>query len=90
MRRWLPVSRLRMSTDSDPHVQTVELKIRPAQVVIVMLTLLGVVGAVLLVLRLIDVLILVFIALVIAATLRPMMSAMQRLRIPKVLALLLI
>ncbi len=77
-------------SDSDPHEQTVELKIRPSQVAIVALTLLAVVGAALLILRLVDVLILVFIALVITATLRPMMSALQHRGIPKVLALLLI
>jgi predicted PurR-regulated permease PerM len=75
---------------SDPQEQTMELKIRPSQVAIAALTLLAVVGGVLLVLRLIDVLILVFIALVITATLRPMMSALQRRGIPKALALLLI
>ena len=54
------------------------------------LTLLAVVGAALLVLRLVDVLMLMFVALVISATLRPMMSALQRLKLPKVVALLLI
>ncbi len=77
-------------SDSAPLVQTVELKIRPSQVALAGLTLLAVFGAVLLVLRLIDVLILVFVALVIAATLRPMVSALQHWGIPKVLALLLI
>jgi predicted PurR-regulated permease PerM len=77
-------------SDSDPLVQTVELKIRPSQVVIAGLTLLAVLGAALLVLRLIDVLILVFVALVIATTLRPMASALHHRGIPKVLALLLI
>ena len=77
-------------SDSDLHEQIVELKIRPSQVAIVVLTLLAVVGAVLLVLRLVDVLILVFIALVITATLRPMMSALQHWGVPKVLALLFI
>ena len=75
---------------SDPLVQTVELKIRPSQIALAGLTLLAVFGAVLLVLRLIDVLILVFVALVIAATLRPMVSALQHRGIPKALALLLI
>jgi predicted PurR-regulated permease PerM len=76
--------------DSDPPVQTVELKISPSQVALVGLTLLAVFGAALLVLRLIDVLILAFVALVITATLRPMVSALQRRGIPKALALLLI
>ena len=67
-----------------------ELKIRPSQVALAGLTLLAVFGAVLLVLRLIDLLILVFVALVIAATLRPMVSFLQRRRIPKALALALI
>ena len=65
-------------SDFDPHERTVDLKIRPSQVAIAGLTLLAVFGAVMLVLRLIDVLILVFVALVISATLRPMVSALQR------------
>ncbi len=77
-------------SDSPPLVQTVELKIRPSQVALAGLTLLAVFGAALLVLRLLDVLILVFVALVIAATLRPMVTALQHRGIPKVLALLLI
>jgi predicted PurR-regulated permease PerM len=77
-------------SDSAPPVQTVELKIRPSQVALAGLTLLAVIGAALLVLRLIDVLILLFVALVIATTLRPLVSALQRRRIPKILALLLI
>jgi predicted PurR-regulated permease PerM len=77
-------------SDAAPPVQTVELKIRPLQVALAGLTLLAVFGAALLVLRLIDVLILVFVALVIAATLRPMVSALQHRGIPKALALLLI
>ncbi|HEX7976414.1 MAG TPA: AI-2E family transporter [Anaerolineales bacterium] len=77
-------------SDSDPLERTVELKIRPSQVAIAGLTLLAVFGAALLVLRLMDVLILVFVALVIAATLRPMVAALRRLGIPKALALLLI
>ena len=76
--------------NSSPLVQTVELKIRPSQVALAGLTLLAVFGAALLVLRLIDVLILVFVAVVIAATLRPMVSALQHRGIPKALALLLI
>jgi predicted PurR-regulated permease PerM len=67
-----------------------EIKIRPSQVAIAGLTLLAVFGAAILVLRLVDVLILLFMALVIAATLRPMMSALQRRRVPKSLAVLLI
>lgn len=77
-------------SDSDPLERTVELKIRPSQVAIAGLTLLAVFGAAMLVLRLVDVLILVFMALVIAATLRPMVSALQHRGIPKALALLLI
>ena len=77
-------------SDTDPPVQTVELKIRPTQVALVGLTLLAVFGAALLVLRLIDVLILLFVSLVITATVRPMVSALQRRGIPKTLALLLI
>ncbi len=77
-------------SDSAPNKQIVELKIRPSQVALAGLTLLAVFGAVLLVLRLIDLLILVFVALVIAATLRPMVSFLQRRRIPKALALALI
>lgn len=73
-----------------PAVQIVELKIKPAQVALAGLTLLAVIGAVLLVFRLIDLLILVFVALVIAATLRPMVAYLQRRRIPKALALALI
>ncbi len=45
-------------SDSAPPVQTVDLKISPSQVALAGLTLLAVFGAVLLVLRLIDVLIL--------------------------------
>lgn len=75
---------------SAPLVQTVELKIRPSQVALAGLTLLAVFGAALVVLRLIDILIMVFVALVIAATLRPMVTALERRGIPKVLALLLI
>ena len=77
-------------SDPAPPVQTVELKIRPAQVALAGLTLLAVFGAAMLVLRWIDILILVFVALVIAATLRPMVSALRRVGIPKTLALLLI
>ncbi len=76
--------------ESAPLVQTVELKIRPSQIALAGLTLLGVFGAALLVLRLIDVLILVLVALVIAATLRPMVSALQHRGLPKALALLFI
>src|SRR5512141_2483453 len=77
-------------SDSLPPVQTVELKIKPAQVALAGLTLLAVFGAALLVLRLKDVLIMVFVALVIAATLRPMVSFLQRRKIPKALAVSLI
>jgi predicted PurR-regulated permease PerM len=77
-------------SDSDPLVQTVELKIKPSQVALAGLTLLAVFGAALLVLRLLDLLILVFVALVITATLRPMVSALKHRGIPKTLALLLI
>jgi predicted PurR-regulated permease PerM len=77
-------------SNSNPLVQTVELKIKPLQVAIAGFTLLAVFGAALLVLRLLDILILVFVALVIAATLRPMVSALQKRGIPKALALLLI
>ena len=77
-------------SDSSPLVQTVELKIKPSQVALAGLTLLAVFGAALLVLSLIDVLILVFVAVVIAATLRPMVSALQHRGIPKALAVLLI
>lgn len=75
---------------SAPLTQAVELKIRPLQVALAGLTLLAVFGAALVVLRLIDVLIMVFVALVIAATLRPMVTALQQRGLPKVLALLLI
>jgi predicted PurR-regulated permease PerM len=81
---------MRNPSDSDPVVQTVELKIKPSQVAIAGLTLLAVFGAALLVLRLIDVLIIVFVALVIAATLRPMVSALRHRGVPKSLAVLLI
>lgn len=77
-------------SDSPPQVQTVELRIRPAQVALAGLTLLVVFGAALLVLRLMDVLIMVFVALVIAATLRPMVFFLQRRRIPKALAVAII
>ena len=77
-------------SDFAPPVQTVELKIKPSQIAIAGLALLAVFGAALLVLRLMDVLILVLVALVIAATLRPMVSALQHRGIPKGLALLLI
>lgn len=76
--------------DSAPLVQTVELKIRPSQIALAGLTLLAVFGAVLLVLRLIDVLILVLVALVVVATVRPIVFALQHRGIPKALALLLI
>ena len=50
-------------TDPAPSVQTVEFKISPSQVALAGLTLLAVLGAALLVLRLIDVLIMaVFLA----------------------------
>lgn len=77
-------------SDSPLPVQTVELKIRPAQVALAGLTLLAVFGVALLVLRLMDVLIMVFVALVIAATLRPMVAFLQRRKIPKALAVSLI
>ena len=73
-----------------PPVQTVELKIKPSQVAIAGITLLAVIGAVLLVFRLLDLLILVFVALVIAATLRPMVAYLQRRKLPKTLALSII
>ncbi len=75
---------------SDLPVQTVELKIKPAQVALAGLILLAVLGAALLVLRLVDVIILFFIALVITATLRPMVTFLRHRGIPKTLALLLI
>src|SRR5512146_2224496 len=78
------------TSDTAPPVQTVELKIRPAQVALAGLALLAVFGAALLVLRLVDVLIMVFVALVIAATLGPMVSFLQRRKIPKALAVSLI
>ncbi len=77
-------------SDSKPPIQTVELKIKPLQVALAGLMLLAVFGAALLVLQLLDILIMVFVALVITATLRPMVTALRRLGIPKVLALLLI
>src|SRR5512141_2182564 len=67
-----------------------EHKIRPAQVALAGITLLAVFGAALLVLRLIDVLIMAFVALVIAATIRPMVAFLQRRKIPKALAVSLI
>ncbi len=73
-----------------PPVQLIELKVKPSQVAMIGITLLAVIGAVLLVFRLLDLLILVFVALVIAATLRPMVSFLQRRKIPKALALSLI
>lgn len=76
--------------ESAPLVETVELKIRPSQIALAGLTLLAVFGAVLLVLRLIDVLVLVLVALVVVATVRPMVFALQHRGIPKALALLLI
>ena len=81
---------MQIPSDSDPVERKLELTIRPTQVAIVALTLLAVFGTALLVLRLVDVLILMFIALVIAATLRPLVSALRHLGLPKVLALLLI
>ncbi len=77
-------------SDSDPLLQKVELKLKPSQVAIAAFTLLAVLGAALLVLRLIDVLLMAFVALVIAITLRPMVSALHHRGIPKVLALALI
>jgi len=77
-------------SDSAPPVQTVELKINPLQVALAGFTLLAVFGVALLLLRLMDVLIMMFIALVIAATLRPMVTALKHRRIPKALAVLLI
>ena len=74
----------------DPLAQTVELKIRPSQVALAGLTLLAVFGAAMLVLRLMDVIILVFVALVITSTIQPMKTALQRHGIPKALAMLLI
>lgn len=81
---------LQNSSNPAPLVQKVELKIVPAQVAIAGITLLAVFGAALLVLRLMDVLIMAFVALVIAATVRPMVSFLQRRRIPKAIALSLI
>jgi predicted PurR-regulated permease PerM len=78
------------TTDSDPKIQKVELKIKPTEVAIAGLTLLAVFGTAMLVLRLINVFLLLFVALVISATLRPMISALRRRGIPKTLALLLI
>ena len=78
------------SSAAPPFVQIVEIKIKPSQVAIAVITLLAVIGAVLLVFRLLDLLILVFVALVIAATLRPMVSFLQRHKIPRALALTLI
>jgi predicted PurR-regulated permease PerM len=77
-------------SDSNPLGQTVELTIRPIQVALAGITLLAVFGAALLLLRLVDILIMVFVALVIAATLRPMVSALHHRGIPKALAVLLI
>lgn len=81
---------MKNSPDTSPLDQTVELKIKPSQVAIAGLTLLAVFAAALLVLRLIDILILVFVSLVIAATLRPMVSALRHRGIPKALAMVLI
>lgn len=78
------------TSHSDLPVQTVELKIKPMQVAVAGLTLLAVIGAAWLALRLVDVFILLFIALVITATLRPMVSFLRHRGIPKTLALLLI
>ena len=78
------------SSDSDTPNRLVELKILPSQVAIAGVTLLAVAGAAILVIRLVDVLLLVFIALVIAATLRPMVSALQRRKIHKSVAIFLI
>jgi predicted PurR-regulated permease PerM len=73
-----------------PPLQTIELKLKPSQVAIAGITLLAVIGVVLLLFRLLDLLIMVFVALVIAATLRPMVFFLQRCKIPKALALPLI
>ncbi|HEY5119368.1 MAG TPA: AI-2E family transporter [Anaerolineales bacterium] len=78
------------ASDSDPRVRTVEIKIKPSQVAAATLTLLVVLGAALILVRLVDVLILAFVALVIATTIRPMVSTLQNRGIPKTLALLLI
>jgi predicted PurR-regulated permease PerM len=77
-------------TNSDTPPQKMEINIRPAQVAIVGFTLLAVFAVAMLVLRLIDVLILVFVALVIATTLRPLVSVLRHRGIPKTLAVLLI
>jgi predicted PurR-regulated permease PerM len=77
-------------SDSDPLVQAVEIKIKPGQIALAGLTLLAVIGAALIVLRLLDVLIMAFVALVIAATIRPMKSFLRRRGIPKTLAVMLI
>jgi predicted PurR-regulated permease PerM len=76
--------------DSERLDRTVELKIRPSQVALAAVTLLAVAGAAFLVYRLAEVLILIFIALVIAATLRPMVSALIRRKVHKSVAVLLI
>ena len=77
-------------SDNDSTVQTVEVKIRPGQIALIGFIFLAILGAALLILHLIDVIILFFVALVIAATLRRPMSALQHLGISKGLALLLI
>lgn len=77
-------------SESDPAHRTLEIKISPAQVAIATITLLAVLGGALLMLRLVDVWVLLFIALVIASSLRPLVSALTKRGIHKILAVLLI
>ncbi len=71
-------------------VQTVEIKIRPEQVAIAAITILAIVGAALLALKLIHVFVLFFVALVIAATLRRPIQTLKQWGIPRGPALVLI
>ena len=78
------------NSGDEKTVQTVEIKIQPEQIAIIGITILAIVGATLLAIKLIHVFVLFFVALVIAATLRRPMQTLKQWGIPRGPALILI
>jgi predicted PurR-regulated permease PerM len=86
----MDIERRQNAGEDPPPTQSPEPRLKPSQVALAGVTLLAVFAGAWLILKLKDVLIMAFIALVIAATIRPMKVFLRRLRLPKFLAIAMV
>ena len=84
------IERRQNAGEDQPPSQSPDSRLKPSQVALAGVTLLAVFAGAWLILKLKDVLIMAFIALVIAATIRPMKVFLRRLRLPKFLAIAMV